>query len=190
VGAARLRFVVQEGNQRLYVSTPSRMVAISDLVSASLVDDEWLDSGDVGSIDSDGNLRLGGRADWTILRGGRRIDPSVVEACLERMPIVEQAAVGSVPSLVTGEQDVVALVRVRGDAPADSHVLLRRHCRETLQRHLVPRFIFVVGQLPTLRDGSVARVPLANLVLELTSRADISESPCACSSVELMGGQL
>jgi acyl-CoA synthetase (AMP-forming)/AMP-acid ligase II len=147
------------GAGRLSCRTPAAMVG---LVEGDHVEPagEWLDTGDLGSWDEDGNLRLHGRADHTILRGARRVDPILIETALEAHDAVDRAAVTAVPSRVPGEQDVVALVVVRTETGATD---LRRHVRNTLGAQLTPQRVTFVDKLPLTPDGAVRRHLLGGL---------------------------
>jgi acyl-CoA synthetase (AMP-forming)/AMP-acid ligase II len=144
---------------RLLCRTPSAMVGLVDgghLRPAA----EWLDTGDLASLDPDGNLRLHGRADHTILRGARRVDPALIESALETHDAVERAGVTGVASRVAGEQDVVALVVVRAPTAAAD---LRRHVRRELGPPLTPQRVLFVDALPLTPDGAVRRHLLGEL---------------------------
>jgi acyl-CoA synthetase (AMP-forming)/AMP-acid ligase II len=145
---------------RLHCRTPAAMVGS---LEDGRVDGpgEWLDTGDLGSWDDDGNLRLHGRADHTILRGARRVDPALIETALETHTAVDRAAVTGVPSRVPGEQDVVALVVAQAPTTAAD---LRQHVRRRLGPQLTPQRVTFVDELPRTPDGAVRRHLLGRLV--------------------------
>jgi long-chain acyl-CoA synthetase len=60
----------------------------------ALTDDGWLRSGDLGSLDQEGFLRITGRKkDIIITSGGKSVTPSNVETALREIPWVSQALV-------------------------------------------------------------------------------------------------
>jgi long-subunit acyl-CoA synthetase (AMP-forming) len=61
---------------------------------AAIDEDGWLHSGDIGTIDKDGFLRITDRKkDLLITAGGENIAPQVLEGLLKAIPIVGQAVV-------------------------------------------------------------------------------------------------
>lgn len=76
-------------------------------VSAQVLCDGWLDTGDIGYLDEEGFLCISGRVKDLINRGGEKISAAEIEACISDMPGVEEAAVFAVPDPLLGE--VVAL---------------------------------------------------------------------------------
>lgn len=78
-------------------------------------------TGDVGTLDGDGVLRLRGRADRMLKVRGMRIEPEVLEDLLRRLPGVADAVV--VPSGgYGGEVRLVAHVVVDADGPTDAEL--------------------------------------------------------------------
>jgi long-chain acyl-CoA synthetase len=64
-----------------------------DATAETLIDG-WLQSGDLGRLDSDGFLYITGRKkDLIITAGGKNISPAAIEAALEAIPIIEHAVI-------------------------------------------------------------------------------------------------
>jgi acyl-coenzyme A synthetase/AMP-(fatty) acid ligase len=152
----------------LVVRTASCMVGYvgHDGVVTPTARDEFLATGDLASVDRDGNVRVVGRVDDQILRGGRLIDPAPIEAVLEQHAGVERAAAVGVPSRVPGEHDIwVAYTPALGAAVDDR--ALRELCHASLPAFSRPRRIVVMIDLPRRRDGSPhRRAVLARLLSE------------------------
>jgi acyl-CoA synthetase (AMP-forming)/AMP-acid ligase II len=111
-------------------------------------------SGDIGSMDAEGYVRVFDRKKDMINRGGYKIYSIEVENALMSFPGVVEAAVVARPCPVLGER-VHAFVVV-GDAgvePAD----LKRHCASLLADYKVP-------ELLTLRDQPLPRNAYGKLV--------------------------
>lgn len=68
----------------------------------------WLESGDAGYLDTQGQLVVQGRLDNIIISGGENIHPRQVEESLLQHPCVENVMVGSKPDATWGETLVAA----------------------------------------------------------------------------------
>ena len=75
-----------------------------------IVRDGWLDTGDLGQVDSGGFVYLTGRAKDLIIRGGHNIDPRVIEDALLAHPAIRAAAAVGRPDRHSGEVPVVYVV--------------------------------------------------------------------------------
>jgi long-chain acyl-CoA synthetase len=115
----------------------------------------WLKTGDLGFIDTDGDLILVGRSKDLIIRGGYNIAPIEVEDVLHAHPDVQEAAVVGVEHPVLGE-DVAAAVVLRSGALFDEDAL-RAWCAERLAANKVPRTIVVVEALPYNQNAKVMK---------------------------------
>jgi long-chain acyl-CoA synthetase len=74
-----------------------------DADAAVFVDDHWLRTGDVGTIDEDGYIRIVDRLKDMIAVGGFKVFPSQIEAVLYRHPAVKEALVLGLPDPYHGE---------------------------------------------------------------------------------------
>lgn len=95
---------------------------------------------------ADGWLWVEGRLGDVIRRRGTNIDPQQVEQALLAHAGVAEAAAVAVPSELT-EDELLAVV-VLADGAAATPENLWAHCRRTLPRHSVPRYISIEPQLP------------------------------------------
>jgi O-succinylbenzoic acid--CoA ligase len=132
------------------------LVAGPTVAPAALAPDGWLHTGDLGSIDAHGRLRVSGRLGDTIISGGENVAPAEVEAALESHPGVLEAAVIGRPHPGWG-QAVTAIVVPRPGRRVDGEQL-RDHCRAALAPFKVPRTIELRAQpLPRTRSGKLQR---------------------------------
>src|SRR5262249_13507740 len=82
--------------------------------NASSFFDGWFRTGDLGTIDDQGYVRLEGRIKELVIRGGENISPYEVETALLSHPAVKEAACFGLPSEKYGEE-VAAVVAVDGE---------------------------------------------------------------------------
>ena len=126
----------------------------------------WLDSGE---------LELLGRRDRQLRIQGLRVEPTEIEACLARHPLVRQCAV-VLREDTAGGRRLVAFVAPglldRGVAVADPPGVAARlleHLRESLPPQMVPSQVLFVDELPRTSDGHLDERRLA-----LQAQADVS----------------
>jgi len=129
-------------------------------ITARTVVDGWLHTGDVGTLDADGYLRVLDRRSDLIVTGGENVYPAEVETALLAHPGVAEAAVVGVPDMTWG-QSVIAFVRL-SDTPDDATPQrveeLRLHCRALLAGYKTPREIRIVSEpLPRTASGKIQR---------------------------------
>ena len=115
----------------------------------------WLHSGDVGTLDADGLLRIVDRRDDLIISGGENIAPAEVELVLLAHPDVDEAAVVALPHERWGAVPIAAVVLRAGSAPSDEELLA--HCHGRLAAFKVPARIVRLEALPRTDSGKVPR---------------------------------
>jgi acyl-CoA synthetase (AMP-forming)/AMP-acid ligase II len=125
----------------------------------------WLDSGDIGRVDADGNLFLAGRTDDVINRGGQLVYPREVEEVLLGDDAVLDAIVVGRPDDILG---AVPVAYVIPGPTADDELIaaLEQRCREQLSRYKRPASVLLVADLPRAATGKVRR----HLVREAAAR--------------------
>ncbi len=128
--------------------------------NASSFFDGWFRTGDLGTIDDQGYVRLEGRIKELVIRGGENISPYEVETALSSHPAVEEAACFGLPSEKYGEE-VAAVVAVDGDVGVDE---LLAHCRERLAAFKVPTSLTIVDAIPRTATGKLQRQRLPSML--------------------------
>jgi fatty-acyl-CoA synthase len=143
---------------------------------ASRTADGWLITGDLGRIDTDGNLFVTGRSKDIIIRGGHNIDPGVIEDALLQSPEVLLAAAVGKPDAHAGELPVAYVQLVAGSRLTEADLLGRVAVRIP-ERAAIPKEIFVVDKIPLTDAGKPAKVLLRHDAAERTFRTALSQIP-------------
>jgi acyl-CoA synthetase (AMP-forming)/AMP-acid ligase II len=112
--------------------------------------DGWFRTGDLGSLDGDGDLFLTGRLRNVIDRGGERIAPEHVEDIIAGCPGVVEVAVFADP-----DQGLAAAVVTESEHLGSEQIL--RYCRQWLPAVEVPDRIQLVPALPHTPTGALDR---------------------------------
>jgi cyclohexanecarboxylate-CoA ligase len=138
---------------------------IDSMLDAMAFDaDGWFRTGDLGTIDDDGVVRITGRLKDIVIRNAENISVVEIEELLYRYPDIEDATVFGMPDARTGER-VCAVVVLR---PGGSVVLedLRAFCKaEGLSIHKCPEQLEVVETLPRNAMGKVLKQQLRTELL-------------------------
>ncbi len=120
--------------------------------------DGWFATGDEATLDADGYIRIVGRLDDRIVRGGVNVSPAEVEQVLAAHPAVRDVAIVGSPDSRLGER--VAAVIVAGDAPP-SLGELHEHCLAAgLSKLKWPELVIALPELPRSPSGKVLRAEL------------------------------
>ena len=129
------------------------------LDEASFDADGWFHTGDLGTVDAEGNVRITGRLKDIIIRNAENISVVEVEEMLYRHPAVADAAVLGLPDTRTGER-VVAVVVLQVGLQVELNDI-REHCRlEGLAVQKCPEQLEVVDALPRNAMGKVLKQDL------------------------------
>jgi acyl-CoA ligase (AMP-forming) (exosortase A-associated) len=110
-------------------------------------------SGDLVSMDEDGFLYFVGRRDNQIKSSGFRVSPTEVEEALFKAGQLRHAAVIGIPDEVLGQR-IAAFVVPQEGATVDADQLLI-DVSTMLPRHMVPKTVEVVGDLPKTASGKI-----------------------------------
>ncbi len=120
--------------------------------------DGWFHTGDLGRLDSDGWLYFQGRKKDAIRRRGENISAFEIEEVVESHPAVLQAAAFGVPSELM-EEEVKVCVVVRPGFSLGPEELVA-WCGEKMARHMVPRYLEFLSELPLTPTEKVEKFRL------------------------------
>ncbi|HXY67401.1 MAG TPA: 3-((3aS,4S,7aS)-7a-methyl-1,5-dioxo-octahydro-1H-inden-4-yl)propanoate--CoA ligase FadD3 [Mycobacterium sp.] len=131
--------------------------ATADAVDA----DGWLHTGDVGKLDSAGNLQITDRLKDMYICGGFNVYPAEVEQVLARLDGVLDCAVIGVPDERLGEVGRAFLVTRPGSGLDEQAVIA--YTREYLANFKIPRSVRFVDTLPRNAGGKVVKPQLREM---------------------------
>lgn len=131
------------------------LTAYADSTEPIALEDGWLDTGDLGTLDENGLLAVVARTKDTVIVSGFNVFPQDVERVLAEHPMVEQVVVVGTPDPRQGQRLVACVVpRARQELDADT---LIAYARERLTPYQVPRSYRMVESLPAARNGKISR---------------------------------
>jgi acyl-CoA synthetase (AMP-forming)/AMP-acid ligase II len=150
--------MASEGEGEIVVRTPSMMKGYykrPDL-TAEVINDRWYRTGDTGTIDAGGVIRLSGRIKNEINRAGMKVAPEEVDLLLERHPAVLEACAFGVADEIAGEAVAVAVKLIDGENLPDSNDL-RSWCVQRIRRDCVPERWYFLDEIPKTDRGKLNR---------------------------------
>jgi acyl-CoA synthetase (AMP-forming)/AMP-acid ligase II len=114
-----------------------------------------LRTGDLATVDDDGDIFIVDRRDDFIKSWGHRISSQEVEAAALRMEQLVSAAVIGVPDDEAGEAVTLFVTARPGAVVTPDEVLAI--CRQHLPKYMVPRSVLILDALPLNSNGKVAK---------------------------------
>jgi acyl-CoA synthetase (AMP-forming)/AMP-acid ligase II len=127
--------------------------------NASAFTNGWFRTGDEGTLDAQGYLRLTGRLKEIINRGGEKVSPLEVDDVLMTHPAIAQVVTFAMPHAKLGEE-VAAAVVLREGASLDE-TALREFAGQRLAPFKVPRRVVFLTEIPKGATGKLQRIGLA-----------------------------
>ncbi len=110
--------------------------------------DGWLHTGDIGYLDEDGYLFVVDRRSDLIISGGENIYPAEIENVLLSHEAIQEAGVCGIEDERWG-QVPAAFIVLKTDVTEKE---ITQFCMERLAKYKVPKYFYVVAELP--RNGS------------------------------------
>lgn len=126
--------------------------------------DGWLHTGDLGSFDEDGYLRVVGRIKDIIVRGGENISPSQIEALLLELDEIRDVQCVGVPDKIHGEE-VAAFVILKEKCQM-SEEAVKSYVAAHLASYKVPKYVFFTECFPMNAAGKVMKQELSKIAEE------------------------
>jgi acyl-CoA synthetase (AMP-forming)/AMP-acid ligase II len=119
----------------------------------------WFHTGDQGTMDAEGYVRVTGRLKEIINRGGEKISPLEVDEVLMDHPAVAQVVTFAMPHDKLGEEVAAAVVLREGMAAQEAEI--RTFAATRLADFKVPRKVLILEEIPKGATGKLQRIGLA-----------------------------
>ena len=165
-----LRIVDLDGNElppgepgEVLISGPNLMSGYwqAEEQTAQTIVDGWLHSGDIGTLDEAGNLKITDRLKDLFIVGGFNVSPAEIEQLLARHPAVGEVSVIGVPDDRLGEVASAYVIPKDGDDASEDEIIA--WCRERISNFKVPRSVSFVDAFPRTASGKVLKGELRAL---------------------------
>ena len=144
----------------------------------AFIEPGWVNSGDLGRLDDEGQLWITGRAKDLIIRGAHNIDPMPLEELLYRHPAVALAALVGQPDAYAGELPV-AYVQLKPGLQVSAAELLAFLREHTPERAAVPVALHFVDPMPLTAVGKIFKPTLRTDAMRRVADELLRDLPAA-----------
>lgn len=173
-----VKIVDPESGKELPPNTPGELIARGYNImkgyykmpeaTEKTVRNGWLYTKDLAVMDEEGYVKILGRVDDMIIRGGENVYPREIEEFLYKHPKVKEVAVVGVPHPEYGEE-VAAFVQLKeGESATEEE--LRQFCLDNIARYKVPKYFFFVDEYPMTASGKIQKFKLREIAKEKLGR--------------------
>ena len=141
--------------------------------TAETIIDGWLHSGDLGTMNEHGYVRITGRIKDMIIRGGENVYPREIEEFLFTHPAVSEVQVFGVEDPTMGEE-VCAWIQLKPGRSATEREI-RDFCAGKISHFKIPRYVRFVDEFPMTVTGKVRKIEMRAMMgaeLERDARAE------------------
>jgi len=135
-----------------------------DEKTAETIVDGWLHSGDLGTMNEHGYVRITGRIKDMIIRGGENIYPREIEEFLFTSPKITEVQVFGVEDPKMGEE-VCAWIQLKDGATA-SEEEIRNFCKGQISHYKIPRYVRFVDEFPMTVTGKIRKIEMRAIMAE------------------------
>lgn len=112
----------------------------NDAATQSAVKDGWMYTGDLGTMDEHGYIRIVGRNKDMISRGGEKVYPREIEEFLYQHPSIQDVQIVGVPDDRLGEE-IFAWIKLKRDAKPLTTADIAEFCKNKIAHYKVPRHV-------------------------------------------------
>ena len=131
---------------------------------ASIDEDGFMHTGDLGTFDEEGYCRITGRVKDMLIRGGENIYPREVEEFLFTHPKVQDVQVFGVPDAKYGEEACAWIILKQGEKATAEEIL--EYCQGKITHFKIPRYVRFRDELPLTVTGKPQKFVMRDMMVE------------------------
>lgn len=131
--------------------------------TAEVIRNGWFHTGDIGSIDADGQMMFHGRTKDMLKVGGENVAAAEIEAMLQTHPAVKLAQVVGIPHDRYVEVPAAFVELAEGHSATEDELI--QHCRGQLASFKLPRHVRMVSEWP-MSTSKIQKFRLRSQLIE------------------------
>ncbi|MCG8370563.1 MAG: AMP-binding protein [Proteobacteria bacterium] len=135
-----------------------------DEKTAETIVDGWLHSGDLGTMNEHGYVRITGRIKDMIIRGGENIYPREIEEFLYTHPKIGEVQVFGVEDLKMGEEICAWIQLMEGETATEEEI--REFCKGNISHYKIPKYVRFVDEFPMTVTGKIRKIEMSAMMAE------------------------
>jgi fatty-acyl-CoA synthase len=126
--------------------------------------DGWNHTGDLGTMDEEGYVRIVGRIKEMVIRGGENIYPREIEEFFHTHPKIEDVYIIGVPDEKYGEE-LMAWIKVQ-DGLKMTEEEVKAFCDGQIARYKIPRYVKFVDGFPATVTGKIRKMEMREISIK------------------------
>jgi fatty-acyl-CoA synthase len=115
----------------------------------------WFHTGDLGTMDENGYIKITGRLKDMFITGGVNAYPAEIEAFLMTHPKISIVAVAGVPDRRMGEVAMAFIKLKEGETATEEEII--KFSREKMANYKAPKYIKFVDDFPMTASGKIQK---------------------------------
>jgi len=141
--------------------------------NATLDENRWNHTGDLGTIDEEGYVKIVGRLKDMVIRGGENIYPREIEEFLHHHPKIADVYVVGVPDVKYGEELCAWVMAENGHTLTEEEV--KEFCRGKIAHYKIPRYVMFVTEFPMSITGKIQKFKMREASIRALGLEDASK---------------
>jgi fatty-acyl-CoA synthase len=122
---------------------------------ATIDSNRWNHTGDLGTMDEEGFVKIVGRLKDMVIRGGENIYPREIEEFLHHHPKISDVYVVGVPDEKYGEELMAWVMVEPGQTLTEEEI--KEYCRGKIAHYKIPRYVKFTTEFPMGVTGKIQK---------------------------------
>ncbi len=139
---------------------------------ATLDTNDWNHTGDLGTMDDEGYVKIVGRLKDMVIRGGENIYPREIEEFLHHHPKVADVYVIGVPDIKYGEELMAWIMPKEGVGVDEEEI--KEFCRGKIAHYKIPRYVKFVSGFPMSVTGKIQKYRMREVSIQELQLEEVS----------------